>query len=133
MRRMTYSVNTSNKERTMYFDTKTIAGGIEILASNDYQAVPLALTETDMVNAGMPITQAGKAAKDGSNAIGILLYDIDPKRNPNAAVVVDGIVDWGKCKKSSGATATAEAMARILPNITFREDGKTYVFTASGN
>lgn len=117
----------------MIFDTKTVAGGIEILASNDYQAVPLALTESEVVKGGMPITQAGKAAKDGSGAIGILLYDVDPNRNPNAAIVVDGIVDWGKCKKNSGATATAEAMAKALPNITFREDGKTYGFADSGN
>lgn len=116
----------------MYLDTKSVAGTTEILASNDYQAVPLALTETSKVLAGMPISQDGKAAPAGTNAIGILLYDVDPNRNPNAAIVVDGIVDWGKCKAhNTEITATAGDIAKILPNITFREDGNTYVSTAT--
>lgn len=116
----------------MYLDTKSVAGTTEILASNDYQAVPLALTETDKVLAGMPITKAGKAAPAGTGAIGILLYDVDPTKNPNAAIVVDGIIDWGKCKAhNTSITATDAAIAKILPNITFRENGETYVSTAT--
>ncbi len=116
----------------MYLDTKSVTGTTEILASNDYQTVPLALTETDKVLAGMPITQAGKAAPAGTGAVGILLYDVDPTKNPNAAIVVDGIIDWGKCKAhNTSITATAAAIAKILPNITFRENGETYVSTAT--
>lgn len=110
---------------------KVTAGDtVEILATDLFEAVPLAITETAAVKAGMPITQDGKKAADGSGAIGILLYDVDPEANPNAAIVVEGIVDWGKCKAHSGATATAEEIAKVLPKITFREDGKTYVWTA---
>lgn len=114
----------------MIYDTKSIVGNVEILASNDYQAVPLALTEVEPVKAGMPITQDGKKAPAGTNAIGILLYDVDPAKNPNAAIVVDGIIDWSKVKAyNTDVTVEAQAIANILPNITFRTvaDGKTYV------
>ena len=119
----------------MYYKTTPLAGiaTVEILASDDYQAVPLKIDETETVKAGMPITQAGKKAPTGENAIGILLYDVDPTRNPNGAVVVDGIVDWGKCKAHSEATANAADIAKILPKITFREDGKTYAGGGSGS
>lgn len=118
----------------MYFDTKSVAGTVEILASNDYQAVPLKLDETGKVLAGMPITNAGKKAPSGSGAIGILLYDVDCDRNPNSAIVVDGIIDWAKVKAhNSDVTADVETIAAAMPNIVFREvggedgDGKTYV------
>ena len=115
----------------MYFDTKEIGGGmIEILASNDFQAVPLKIDESETVKAGMPITNAGKKAPTGENAIGILLYDVDPTRNPNGAVVVDGIINWPKCKASVGETLSieADAIAKLLPNIAFRDaEGKTHI------
>lgn len=117
----------------MKFSTTAVGGTVEILASDDFQAVPLAITESDVVKAGMPITQDGKSAPTGASAIGVLLYDVDPNENPNAAIVVDGILDWAKCKKNSGATATAQQMADALPNIVFRDvadDGKTYAPTA---
>ena len=102
---------------------KTTAGGtVEILASKDYQAVPAKITGTDIVKAGMPITDAGAAAPAGTGAVGILLYDVDPKENPNCALVVSGIVDWAKCTEHSGATAAAATMKTILPGITFREN-----------
>lgn len=114
----------------MIFDTKKVTGTPEILASNDYQAVPVTIGETSEVKAGMPITSEGKKSATGTSAIGILLYDVDPSVNPNAAVVVDGIVDWGKCKAHSGATATINTIAQLLPNITFRENGKTVTYSA---
>lgn len=114
----------------MRFAKEVVGGTIEILAANDFQAVPLKIDETEIVKAGMPITQAGKKAADGTGAIGILLYDVDPNANPNAAVVVDGIIDWGKVKAyNTDVTATAQTMAGILPRITFRDvadEGKTY-------
>lgn len=103
--------------------TKTSYGGtVEILATDDFQAIPAKISGTDVVKAGMPITSAGAAVKAGTGAVGILLYDVDPNENPNCALVVSGIVDWAKCKSNSGATATAAAMKSILPGITFRED-----------
>ena len=108
---------------------------VTILASDDYQAVPLKIDETDLVKAGMPITGAGKKATDGTDAIGILLYDVDPKANPNGAVVVDGIIDWKKCQthNSSDLDGTdAAAISKKLPNIVFRDDtGKTYAGTGA--
>lgn len=112
----------------MYFDTKSVGMAPEILASNDYQAVPVTITGGELVKAGMPIKNTGEKSEDGTDAIGILLYDVDPVKNPNGAVVVDGIVNWGKAKEYSGATAEAADIAKKLPNITFRDkDGKTYI------
>ena len=114
----------------MHFDVKSINGTIEILASNDYQAVPLKIDDAAEVKAGMPIKNDGTKAEDGNGAIGILLYDVDPARNPNGAVVVDGIINWAKCKASVGESLSieAEAISKLLPNITFRDaDGKTYI------
>lgn len=106
----------------MRFEKKSAGGTVEILASKDFQAIPAKITGTDVVKAGMPITAAGAPIAAGTGAIGILLYDVNPKENPNCALVVAGIVDWAKCKSHSGATATAAAMKGILPAITFREN-----------
>lgn len=106
----------------MRFEKKSAGGTVEILASKDFQAIPAKITGTDVVKAGMPITAAGAPIAAGTGAVGILLYDVNPKENPNCALVVAGIVDWAKCKSHSGATATADVMKGILPAITFREN-----------
>lgn len=106
----------------MRFEKKSAGGTVEILASKDFQAIPAKITGTDVVKAGMPITAAGAPIAAGTGAVGILLYDVNPKENPNCALVVAGIVDWAKCKSHSGATATAATMKGILPAITFREN-----------
>ena len=63
--------------------------------------------------------------------IGILLYDVDIGRNPNAAIVVDGIIDWAKCQKNNNEELTstgADKISKALPNIVFRDaEGKTHV------
>lgn len=106
----------------MKFETTTSGGTVEILASKDFQAIPIKLSGTTAVKAGMPIKSDGSAIAAGTDAVGILLYDVNPSENPNAAIVVSGVVDWTKCKSHSGATATAATMKTILPGITFRED-----------
>lgn len=106
----------------MKFTKKTVGGTIEILASKDFQSIPVKIAGTEVVKAGMPIKLDGTAVAAGTGAAGILLYDVDPNANPNAALVVAGIVDWAKCKEHSGATATADAMKTVLPAITFREN-----------
>lgn len=113
----------------MNFSKTSIGGTVEILASKDYQAIPVTVTGTSVVKAGMPLklsdpTKNGDATAvaAGTAANGILLYDVDPTKNPNAAMVVSGIVDWTKCKAHSGATATGTAMKAILPAIEFREN-----------
>lgn len=118
----------------MYFDTKTMAGTVEILASPDFTGVPIKIDEEGPVKSGMPITQDGKKSPDGTNSVGILLYDVDPARNPNATIVVgDAVIDWAKVKAhNNDVTADAQTIATALPRITFREvggedgDGKTY-------
>lgn len=109
----------------MKFATKTIAGGIEILASNDYQAVPIKVATpsgegvtTTVVKAGTPLTAAG-ASTTGANAVGILLYDVDTAENPNGAAVVQGIIDATKAQAHSGVTY-ASALYAALPGVIFR-------------
>ena len=109
----------------MKFATKTIAGGIEILASNDYQAVPIKVATpsgegvtTTVVKAGTPLTAAG-ASTTGANAVGVLLYDVDTAANPNGAMVVQGIIDATKAQAHSGVTY-ASALYAALPGVIFR-------------
>lgn len=102
---------------------KVVADGtVEILAADDFLGIPIEVTGSGVIKAGMPITADGAAAPDGTGAAGILLYDRDPAVNPNGTLVVGGIVDWKKCQEHSGATATAAAMKAVLPGITFREN-----------
>lgn len=102
---------------------KTVGGEtVEILAADDFLGIPVTISGSSPVKAGMPVTLAGAAAPDGTGAAGILLYDVDPVVNPNATLVVNGIVDWKKCQEHGGATASAADMKAILPGITFREN-----------
>lgn len=111
----------------MKFATTTIAGGVEILASNDFQAVPVKVATpsgegvtTTVVKAGTPLTAAG-ASTTGSGAAGILLYDVDTAENPNGAMVVQGIINKTKAQTHSGVTYAA-ALATALPGIVFRDN-----------
>lgn len=93
----------------------------EILASDDFQAVPVVVAGETAVKAGMPVKDDGTAVAAGTGAAGILLYDVDPAVNPNGAMVVQGVVDWTRCREN-GASAGAAAMSAILPGIVFREN-----------
>lgn len=106
----------------MKYAVESVGGTVTILASPYYLSIPAKLAGTVAVPAGMPIDKDGAAVKAGTGAVGILLYDVDPKDNPNCALVVNGVVDWKKCQDHSGATATAATMKSILPAITFREN-----------
>lgn len=120
----------------MVFDVKSVGMAPEILASNEYQAVPLKLTDSGVVKAGTPIKNDGSKIAAGTDAIGILLYDVDTDRNPNGSVVVKGIINWDKCKDYAGEDANAEIadIAKALPNIVFRDkEGKTYVGGAAAS
>lgn len=97
--------------------------GYEILATDNYNEISIKVATPGsgtVVKAGTPLTLAGAAALDGSGAAGILLYDVDTAINPNAALVVSGIVDWALCVQLSGATATAAEMHTAIPAIEFR-------------
>jgi hypothetical protein len=109
----------------MKFSNTAIAGGKEILASNDYQAVPIKVATpsgegvtTTVVKAGTPLTAAG-ASTTGANAVGVLLYDVDTAENPNGAAVVQGIINATKAQAHSGVTYAA-ALYTALPGIVFR-------------
>lgn len=116
----------------MQVSQKTIDGTVEILASNDYQAFPVTVAGTAIVKAGMPIKDDGTSVPAGTGADGILLYDVDPKVNPNGAAIYIGAVDWDKCQDHSGATATAQTMRGVLPAIKFRTNCGVTESTASG-
>ena len=74
-----------------------------ILATNNYNAIPITVGGTSLVKAGTPLTASGTAPSSGvTGAIGVLLYDVDPKINPNGAIVVQGVIDGVKAKAHSG-------------------------------
>lgn len=105
----------------MNFAKTSYGGTVEILASKDFQGIPIkvATPETGtVVKAGTPLTAAG-VATTGSGAIGILLYDVDTAKNPNAAVVVQGIIDAAKAQSHSGVTYVS-ALYEALPGVVFR-------------
>lgn len=109
----------------MKYTETTIGGSVEILASKDYQAIPIKVATpsgegvtTTIVKAGTPLTAAG-ASTTGANAVGVLLYDVDTAENPNGAAVVQGIIDATKAQANSGVTY-ASALYTALPGIVFR-------------
>lgn len=105
----------------MVFDTTTVAGTVEILASKDFQAIPIKVAAPEsgtIVKAGTPLTAAG-ASTTGTGAVGILLYDVDTATNPNGAAAVQGIIDATKAQAHSGVTYAA-ALATALPGIVLR-------------
>ena len=102
---------------------KTVIGeSVEILASKDFQSVPITVAEpaegSKIVKAGTPLTDEG-ASTTGSGAVGILLYDVDTEANPNGAVVVQGIIDAAKAQAHCGVVY-ASALYSALPGVIFR-------------
>ena len=102
----------------MNFAKTTYGGTVEILASKDFQAIPVKVAGSSVVKAGTPLTAAGESTT-GSGAIGILLYDVDPAKNPNCAAVVQGIIDSTKAQAHSEVTYVS-ALYEALPGIVFR-------------
>lgn len=105
----------------MNFAKTTFGGTYEILASNDFQAIPIKVATPGsgtVVKQGTPLTAAGESTT-GSGAIGILLYDVDTAKNPNAAIVVQGIIDSTKAQALS-EVSYASALYEALPGIVFR-------------
>lgn len=105
----------------MNFAKTSYGGTIEILASKDYQAIPIKVATPGsgtVVKAGTPLTADGESTT-GSGAVGILLYDVDTARNPNAAIVVQGIIDATKAQEHSAVTYVS-ALYEALPGVVFR-------------
>lgn len=106
--------------------TRNTVNGINdtILASNDYTAIPFTVTEAAAVKAGYPMTLAGKKATSAT-ADGILLYDVDPAENPNASLLIRGVIDTKKATASSGFTYdsdTITALKTAIPGIFCRNN-----------
>ena len=107
----------------MEIKTVTLDGSVEILASVDYQAIPIRLQNSaNVYKAGTPVTADGAAALDGTNAVGILLYDVDTAVNPNGAAVVIGIVDYNKIVANASVTASASTLHSAIPAVYFRDN-----------
>lgn len=105
----------------MKFEATSVGGSIEILASKDYQAIPIKVATPasgTVVKAGTPLTEAG-ASTTGAGAVGILLYDVDTAENPNGAAVVQGIINATKAQAHSGVTY-GDGLAAALPGIVLR-------------
>ena len=105
----------------MKYNETTIGGGVEILASKDFQAIPVKVATPGsgtVVKAGTPINAAG-ASTTGSGAVGVLLYDVDTAENPNGAAVVQGIINAKVAQEHSGVTYVG-ALYEALPGIVFR-------------
>lgn len=105
----------------MNYTETNVAGGVEILAADKYLAIPIKVATPangTVVKAGTPLTAAG-ASTTGANAVGILLYDVDTAKNPNAAAVTHGYIDSVKAQAHSGVTY-ASALYSALPGIVFR-------------
>ena len=105
----------------MKFNQTSVGGGVEILASKDFQAIPVKVAtpgEGTVVKAGTPLTDAG-VSTTGSGAIGVLLYDVDTAENPNGAAVVQGIINAKVAQDHSGVSY-ASALYEALPGVIFR-------------
>ena len=105
----------------MKYNETSVGGGVEILASKDFQAIPVTVAAPQsgtVVKAGTPLTADG-ASTTGSGAIGVLLYDVDTAENPNGAAVVQGIINATVAQAHSGVTYVS-ALYSALPGIVFR-------------
>jgi len=105
----------------MNFAKTTYAGNVEILATDIFQAVPIKVATPGsgtVVKAGTPLTEDGESTT-GSGAVGILLYDVDTAKNPNGAIVVQGIIDATKAQAHSTVTYV-DALYSALPGVVFR-------------
>ena len=106
----------------MKYTQTTVAGTVEILASKDFQAIPVKVATPGaggtVVKAGTPLNASGESTT-GSGAIGILLYDVDTAANPNGAAVVQGIIDATKAQAHS-TVSYVDALYSALPGIVFR-------------
>jgi len=106
----------------MKYTETSVGGGVEILASKDFQAIPVKVAEpvggSTVVKAGTPLNADGESTT-GSGAIGVLLYDVDTAENPNGAAVVQGIINANVAQSHSGVTYVS-ALYSALPGIVFR-------------
>ena len=73
-----------------------------------------AITE-DVILAGTPMNKDGRMANDGT-VYGILMDDVQRKRNKQGRVVISGVIDLEACEKHSGITLSGACKA-ALPDV----------------
>ena len=95
----------------MKFSVNVAAGSVEFLAADDFVAIPVKLSANTL--AGTVVVYDG--------VTGLLLYDLDVSKNPNGAMLVQGVVDQKKAEAHSGATITSTNKA-AMPGIVFRNN-----------
>ena len=76
----------------MKFKTTEVGGTVEILAADDFDAIPFTVTETGPVKAGTPMT------------------------------MVRGVIDQKKAEAHSGVTYDAAALKTAVPGIVLRDN-----------
>lgn len=97
----------------MKFTNTTVTRPVEILANDHYVAIPYDCSKLSADSDG--IVKGGTIVpKNDASAIGVLLYDVNIKENPNGAIVIHGFI-----KKSKLPMAPAETVA--LPMIQFMD------------
>lgn len=75
----------------------------------------------DVIKAGTPMDKDGHICNDG-NVYGILMDDVQRKRNVQGRVVISGCMDMKAAEEHSGITLSAEAKA-ALPDIWTQSGG----------
>ena len=105
----------------MKYTKTTVAGTYEILAADDFVALPATISSDNIVLAGTPINASGVPTTAGTNAVGILLYDVNPAENPNGAIVVAGVIDVAKASAHSGISSYPVATLKTnVPGVVCR-------------
>ena len=96
----------------MKFTSKTVAGGVNILANDHYVAIPYDCSEITGTNG---VVKAGTIIPaNDATAIGVLLTDVVLGENPNGTIVIHGFINKAKLP-----VAPATAAITALKGITF--------------
>lgn len=97
-------------------------GRCEFLASKDFNSVPCTVAGSDIVKAGSPMTSAGAVATTESQTVGLLMYDVDPSKNPNGALLVQGVVNAVMARQISGRPLVKSTIESACPGLYLREN-----------
>lgn len=110
---------------------ETISGSVEILNRPPYEGVPMTLSddvfaEDEVVKAGAVIKKDGTVSSDGSEAAGILLFDVYKDR-PQGTILKKAYVNLTRIKESLGEDYTTmytdvSTIQAALPMIVFEEE-----------
>lgn len=101
----------------MPFTTKTY-GDVEILNRKNFEAIPMTIDASALVKAGTPINASGVpvTATPWTGAYGILLYDVDPKVNPQGTIVKKGFLNKGRIQAHLGSAITLDGKLPTVLN-----------------